>query len=137
LNNNGEKIKVAVVGFGKMGILHASILSALPEVKLTAVCEKSGLIRRFLKKMFKNILILDGAEKLSNIDLDAVYVTTPIPSHFPIIKFIYANGISNNVFVEKTLASNFNEANEICNLTRKFGGVNMVGYMRRARKGPR
>ena len=40
-----DKLKVAVVGFGKMGILHAGILNALPKVQLVAVCEKSGLIR--------------------------------------------------------------------------------------------
>jgi predicted dehydrogenase len=127
----GEKLKVAIVGFGKMGILHAGILNVLPEVKLAAICEKSGLIRRFLENVFKNVYVLDAIEKLSNLALDAVYVTTPIPSHFPIVKSIYAAGIAANVFVEKTLASNFCEAKEICDLARKFGGVNMVGYMRR------
>jgi predicted dehydrogenase len=126
-----EKLKVAIVGFGKMGILHASILNVLPEVRLAAICEKSGLIRRFLKKCLKNIYVFDALEKFSDLALDAVYVTTPIPSHFPIVKSIYAVGIAANVFVEKTLSSNFCEAKEICDLARKFGGVNMVGYMRR------
>jgi predicted dehydrogenase len=126
-----EKLKVAIVGFGKMGILHASILNVMPDVKLVAICEKSGLIRRFLKRVFKNVDVFDTIEELSELPLDTVYVTTPIPSHFPIVKSIYANGISANVFVEKTLASNFNEAKEICDLAKKFGGANMVGYMRR------
>jgi len=43
-----KELKVAVVGFGRMGMLHAGILNFLPRVKLAAVCEKSGLIRRFL-----------------------------------------------------------------------------------------
>jgi predicted dehydrogenase len=126
-----EKLKVAIVGFGKMGILHAGILNVLPEVKIVAICEKSGLIRRFLKKVFKNVYVFDAIEKLLNVSLDAVYVTTPIPSHFPIVKGIYAAEIAANVFVEKTLASNSCGAKELCDLARKFGGVNMVGYMRR------
>ncbi|MEM3551692.1 MAG: Gfo/Idh/MocA family oxidoreductase [Candidatus Bathyarchaeia archaeon] len=127
----GEKLRVGVVGFGKMGILHAGILNVLPSVELVAVCEKSGLIRRFLKRVFKDVNVVNCVEKLSGFDLDAVYVTTPIGSHFPIIKSIYEKGIVRNVFVEKTLTSNFDEARELCDLARKFSSVNMVGYMRR------
>jgi predicted dehydrogenase len=126
-----EKLKVAVVGFGKMGILHAGVLNVLPGVKLVAVCEKSGLIRRFLKKALRHVSVVDYVEKLSGFGLDAVYVTTPIGSHFPVVKRLYEDGIARHLFVEKTLASNFDEANELCELARKRGGVNMVGYMRR------
>ncbi|NWF86649.1 Gfo/Idh/MocA family oxidoreductase [Candidatus Bathyarchaeota archaeon] len=128
---NVEKLKIAVVGFGKMGMLHASILNVLPGVQLIALCEKSGLIRKFLKKAFSNIYVVDDVEKFSNLDLDAIYVTTPIPSHFPVAKNIYSAGIACNLFIEKTLASNFDDAKKLCDLAQKFGGVNMVGYMRR------
>jgi len=131
LNLSGDKVNAAVVGFGKMGMLHAGILNVLPGVRLVALCERSSLIRKFLKKLFKGIHVVDDVEKLSDFGLDAVYVTTPIPSHFSVVKNIYGLGISCNLFVEKTLASSFGEANELCDLTHKFGGVNMVGYMRR------
>jgi len=127
----GEKLKVAVVGFGKMGMLHAGILNILPSVKLVAVCEKTGLIRRFLKKVVRDVCVVDCVEKLSGLDLDAVYVTTPIESHFPVVKSLYESGVRCNLFVEKTLASNFGEAGRLCEMVRKLGGVNMVGYMRR------
>ncbi len=126
-----EKIRVAVVGFGKMGILHAGILNVLPMVKLAAICEKNSLIQKFLKKAVRNVQVVDCVEKLLGLDLDAVYVTTPIASHFPVVKGLYEVGITRNLFVEKTLASNFDEAHELCELTRKLRGVNMVGYMRR------
>jgi len=127
----GEKLKVAIVGFGKMGILHAGILNVLPEVKLVAICEKSGLIRRFLKKLFKNVLVVDDVGELSDFGLDAVHVTTPISSHFAVAKSVYDLRVASNVFVEKPLASNYDEARELCDLALRFGGVNMVGYMRR------
>lgn len=126
-----KELKVAVVGFGKMGILHAGILNVLPMVKLAAVCDKSGLVRRFLKKVFRDVDVVDCVEKLSRLDLDVVYVTTPIGSHFSVVKSLYEGGTARNLFVEKTLASNFDEANELCGLARKLGGVNMVGYLRR------
>ncbi|MEM1582420.1 MAG: Gfo/Idh/MocA family oxidoreductase [Candidatus Bathyarchaeia archaeon] len=126
-----RRLRVAVVGFGKMGMLHAGILNTLPGVQLAAICEKNGLIRRFLKKIFRDVVIVDSVEKLSNIGLEAVYVTTPIRSHFPVVKSIYESGVAYNLFVEKTLASNFDEARRICDWARRFCGVNMVGYVRR------
>jgi len=126
-----RELRVAVVGFGKMGMLHAGILNVLPRVKLVAICEKNGLIRRFLKKAVKNVQVVGCVEKLAKLDLDAVYVTTPIASHFPVVKALCEGGIARHFFVEKTLASNFKEACVLCDLARKFGEVNMVGYMRR------
>jgi predicted dehydrogenase len=126
-----DKLKVAVVGFGKMGILHAGILNALPKVKLVAVCEKSGLIRRFMRKLFRDVSVVGDVDELLDLDLDAVYVTTPISCHFAVVKSIYDLKVASNVFVEKPLASNYGEARELCGLARRLGGVNMVGYMRR------
>ena len=124
-------LKVAVVGMGKMGLLHASILNAIPEAELAALCDKSFLIRKFLKKLFKEIAVVNSVDKLSRFDLDAVYITTPIALHYPIAKTIYTENIAPNLFIEKTLASNFKESKELCELAQNSGGVNMVGYMRR------
>jgi predicted dehydrogenase len=127
----GETLSVAVVGLGKMGLLHAGILNVLPNVEVTALCDKSFLIRKFMKKVFDGIRIVDDVEKLCDLDLDAVFVTTPIPSHFPVARTIYQSKVARNLFVEKTLASSYDEAKELCELARRFGGVNMVGYTRR------
>ncbi len=126
-----ESLKVAVVGLGKMGLLHASILNVLPSVQLRALCDKSRLILKFCKSVFKKIHLVDNVEKLAGLDLDAVHVTTPIFSHFPVTRTIYLKGIARNVFVEKTLASRYEKATELCELAETFGGVNMVGYMKR------
>jgi predicted dehydrogenase len=126
-----ETLRVAVVGLGKMGLLHTCILNVLPNVKLTALCEKSAITRKFLKKVFNEIHIVDDLEKLSDLNLDMVYVTTPIPSHFPIVRTLYLKKIARNLFVEKTLASSYDESKELCELAQNFGGVNMVGYLRR------
>jgi predicted dehydrogenase len=126
-----ENLRVAVIGLGKMGLLHASILNTLPNVELAALCDKSSLIRKFCKKMIDNVHVVDDVEKLSDLGLDAVYVTTPIPSHFVVMDILYSRKIARNVFVEKTLAANPDEAKKLCDLAQSFGGVNMVGYMKR------
>ena len=98
-----EVLDVAVVGLGKMGLLHSCILSVLPNVRLCAVCDKSGLIRRVGKRVFKHARLLDDIDKLADLKVDAVHVTTPIPSHFFIAKVLHSKGIARNLFVEKTL----------------------------------
>jgi len=127
----GESLRVAVVGLGKMGLLHASILNVLPNVELTALCDKSVILRKFLKKVFKEIRIVDDLEKLSDVNPDAVYVTTPTFSHFPVARTLYLKEIARNLFVEKTLASSYGKAEELCKLAQRFGDANMVGYMKR------
>jgi len=127
----GDSLKVGVVGLGKMGLLHTGILNTLDGVKLAAVCDKSGLIRRFFKKLLGEVQVVDDLEKLSDLGLDVVYVTTPIPSHFPVTWAIYSRRIARNVFVEKTLASSYDEAKDLCRLAQDSGGANMVGYMKR------
>jgi hypothetical protein len=43
-------VRIAIVGLGKMGLLHASILSTLSDVELVGLGDKSRLIRRFAGK---------------------------------------------------------------------------------------
>lgn len=126
-----EKLRVASIGLGKMGLLHSCILNVMPGVELAALCEQSRIIRRFFKKLFNQVPIVDDVEKLAESNLDAVYITTPIPSHFSIAKIIYEKEIARNLFIEKTLASSYEEAKQLYELAKRFRSVNMVGYMRR------
>jgi predicted dehydrogenase len=126
-----SELKVAVVGLGKMGLLHACILNTMPSVELSAVCEKSGFTRKLFKKIMPNIPIVGDVSEFSGLGLDAVYVTTPISSHFSVAKAVLQDKLADNLFMEKPLTSNYTESKELCELMAKTGGVNMVGYLRR------
>jgi predicted dehydrogenase len=126
-----ERLRIAVVGLGKMGLLHASILNVMPSVEVVALCDKSSLLLKFVKKLFKEAQVVDDVERLADLNLDSVYVTTPIPVHFPVVKTLYLKKVARNLFVEKTLASSWDKAKELCELAQSFGDVNMVGYMKR------
>jgi len=129
---SGNKIlRVGVVGLGKMGFMHASLLSVLPNLSLRVLCDKSWVIGNISKRLFSHSEMVNDIGKLEEDYLDAVFITTPIPSHFSVAKALYSQRITRNLFVEKTLASNFNEAKELCRLAEDSGGVNMVGYHKR------
>lgn len=58
-------------------------------------------------------------------------MATPISGHFPIVASLLSANVVRNIFVEKTLASNWDKSRNLCELARISGGVNMVGYMKR------
>lgn len=126
-----DTLEVGVIGLGKMGVMHACLLNILPSVKVTALCDKSRLMGTIAKRVFRECLVTGKLDKLADLDLDAIYVLTPIPSHYRIIKEILALNIASNVFVEKTLTSNYAQSEELCKLTQNRQGINMVGYMKR------
>jgi predicted dehydrogenase len=128
-----RKLRFGVIGLGKMGLLHASLLNVISNVEVFALCDKSTLMNRLYKKVFSptGVRMVNDVDKLSGLDLDAVYITTPISSHSYIIKNLYTKGITRNIFVEKTLASNYNQDRELCEIAKNVGGINMVGYMKR------
>ena len=114
-----------------MGMLHASIVNTIPDVQLSALYDKNSLVVRFASKTFTDICVTDNLERFSDLSLDAVYVTTPIPTHYSILKAIYSIGMARNLFVEKTLASSYEQAAKLCQEAKAAGGVTMVGYMSR------
>jgi len=126
-----DDLRVAVIGLGKMGLLHASILNMMPSVEVVALCDKSSLLLRFVKKLFRGVRVVKNFEKLSDLDIDCAYVTTPIPVHFPVVRALYLMDVTRNLFVEKTLADSWNNAKELSELAEDCGGINMVGYMKR------
>jgi len=126
-----REVRVGVVGLGKMGLLHASLLNTFSDVKLVALCEKSSLVLRFGKKIFRDQHLVDNVQELHRYDLDAALVTTPIPSHFAISNEILTRGIAKHLFVEKTLSSSYENSEALCKLAETSKGVNMVGYMKR------
>jgi len=124
-------IKVGVIGFGKMGLLHASILNSLPDTKVTTVCERSFVIRHFAHNIIPEIALFNEVEDLIGQKLDAVYVTTPVASHFTIVETILSNNICKNIFVEKPLSMNSQKSIILCKILEKTGGIGMVGFHKR------
>ena len=125
------ELKVGIVGLGKMGFLHASILNVIPNVEIVALCDKSSVLLKIAKKLFKKAKIAKDIEKLADLNINTLYITTPIPSHYSILKNVFSTNLVHNLFVEKTLTSNWVESNELCKIAEICTKTNMVGYMKR------
>jgi predicted dehydrogenase len=122
---------IGIVGLGKMGILHASIINALDGCSVAAICEKERLVSEFAKKFLPNIAFYSDARSMVNKEkLDAVFVTTPISTHLPILRQI-ADSTSIPVFIEKPLAASYEDALTMAQLSKEKRMITMVGYQKR------
>lgn len=123
---------VAIVGLGKMGFLHAGIVNALPSCKVTAVCESESLIVRMATKLMRGVSFYKNvSEMIEQETIDAVFITSPIHTHVPIIRSILEANATLGLFSEKPLAANGADALEVAEATTKLGVANMVGFHKR------
>ena len=123
-------IKVGIIGAGRMGITHYSILNSHPEVKITSVADTSGMVLYMMKKYLAGLTTFKDYKKLIEEDKpDALIVSTPPNLHYPILKLAANNNI--HVFVEKPYTNNYMHASELAEIFRTKGLVNQVGYVNR------
>ena len=126
-------MKISVIGLGKMGLLHAGIVNSLPDARVTAVCETDFFLSTAAKALLpKEIAVYRDLNKMIlEEDPDAIYVTTPIDTHVPIINDSFRAKSNLSMFVEKPLVSSYDEAKVACEAASRSSGINMVGFQRR------
>src|ERR1700743_1499366 len=92
-------LKVGLIGAGKMGISHLSIIGAHPDVEVVGVCDTSKMVNDFLSKYCKFNCFTDYQKMIDETKPDAVVVAVPTKFHYPVIKYLLDKKIS--VFAEK------------------------------------
>ena len=119
-------IKGAIIGLGKMGLSHAAIVGAHPNVEMVAVCDMSTLILDAFKK-YTNVKTYTNYEKmLENESLDFVVIALPTKYHHPVAKAALERNI--HVFCEKPFVLHATEGEELVKIASEKGLVNQVGY---------
>jgi predicted dehydrogenase len=123
---------LALIGLGKMGLLHAGLFSALQDHPLTIVSEEDGLLARLARKIMPKARVYqDYNEMIAREELDAVVITTPVQTHARIIFDILETRPGLSIFVEEPLASTYADARRVCEAARDSSGIHMVGFQRR------
>ena len=102
-------IKVSILGIGRMGKNHLRVLSMLKGVVVTKIFDVNEDELKSLSEQYGVPYTLDAEEALEGAD--AAIIVTPTSTHFDYFKLCI--GKLNNVFVEKPLAENYAEAQEI------------------------
>jgi predicted dehydrogenase len=121
---------VAVVGLGRMGMLHLMDCLHIDDVKVVATADSSKRALNKAKSLGVSRLYTDYHDLLNHTsDIDAVVISLPNFLHFESIQLALEAGL--NVFVEKPMARNVEECREIVKLVEKSGRKFMVGHVMR------
>ena len=124
------KLRGAVVGFGKLGLLHAGLINGLPNSTLSAVVESSSLVQRVIGQHFSDVEVVANVERLIQLNKpDFAVVATPTGSHIDVAEKLVRANIP--VLIEKPLALSALEAKPLMTALREKWVPNMVGYMGR------
>ena len=121
------KTRVAVIGVGALGRHHARILSALPDVELAAVVDIKEARAREIGGLVNAQWSTSAAEMLGRVD--AVTVAVPTDSHLAVALPFLQRGTA--VLVEKPLARNAPEAQQMIDAAAASGAVLGVGHTER------
>ena len=122
-----SKIKVGVIGVGRMGKYHVGILSELPEVELATVVDIDSKSRKIIEENYGT----PGFENYKDIygKVDAAVVAVPTGLHFPIAKDLLNAGI--HVLLEKPCANNLDHARELFRIAEDKALTLHIGHVER------
>jgi predicted dehydrogenase len=120
-------LRVAIIGAGHLGRIHARIAAALEEIELVAVADPVEAARESVAQEARTRGVADYRELIGEIE--AAIIATPTHTHHAIGMDLLAGGVP--LLIEKPIAANAADANELVALARKKGLALQVGHVER------
>ncbi len=124
-----DRLKIAIIGAGIMGNLHARTYSTLHNIDLVAVCDIDKLNCEKLAGLYETKFYSDYKKLLLEESLDGVSITVPTLLHKEVALACIDQGI--NILIEKPLAGSVEEANQIVKAAYKKAVILGVGHIER------
>ena len=122
-----NRLRGAVVGFGRMGMTHYSILNPHPAVEFVSICDPSSFVRRNAEKQLRIKAYSDYDKLLVDSEPDFVIVATPTGLHAE--QALHAIRQAKHIFMEKPLALTAGEGQQLLAALDEKPVVNQVGYV--------
>ncbi len=124
-------IKICILGAGRVGRLHTGNLTRyLPGGQVAALIDPVVEARQSLAQEFGIPACFASLEEaLEKVDFDAAVITTPTPTHRALA--VMAAGRGKHVFLEKPMALNLQECDDILKAASGAGVILQIGFMRR------
>ncbi len=114
-----EKIRTAIVGYGKVAHLHAQALVAIPEAELVAVGGRDAGRAGAFAGQYGITAFTDIEEMIQMAGVQAVIICTPHPAHVePAVAAAHAGA---HVLVEKPLAASLFDCDRMIQAARQAG----------------
>ncbi len=124
-----QRLRVLVVGVGKMGLSHLAILRAHPQVEIVGVCDSSRYVLDVLNKYSGLPTYSDYGRMVDSVAADAAVIATPTRTHYDLAMTALKAG--HHVFCEKPLALSVEQSAALTAEAAARGLVGQVGYHNR------
>jgi predicted dehydrogenase len=123
-----DPVRIGVAGLGYWGPNLARNFASLPDCELAWCCDASEAARDRWRPAFPGArFTADLDDLLSDPDLDAVVLATPVPTHGELAETVLRAG--KHCFVEKPLAQSVADAERAVAAARETGRTLMVGHL--------
>jgi predicted dehydrogenase len=121
-------ITVAVVGAGAWGRNHIRVFSEIPNVRLKYICDSDSSKLTSIQKAFPKSQVVDKLTPiLQDQEVRGVVVASSAISHYSLSKEILL--ADKDVLVEKPMALNAKDAEEMLEIGKKRRRILMVGHL--------
>jgi len=122
-----DKIRIGVIGVGRMGQPHCRVYSSLRQAQLVGVCDTNAEAGRQVAQQYDVPFYheIDGLLE----QVDAVSLVTPTPFHFDLAKRCLERGI--HVLIEKPIAETLEQAEILAQMAENSGLIVQVGHIER------
>jgi len=122
-----DKIRVGVIGVGRLGQHHARLYADSPNADLVGVVDTDRSRAGKIARSYSTQALFDHRMLLGRVD--AVSVAVPTTIHHEIARDFLNNGV--HVLVEKPITATVPQARELVDLARKKKLVLQVGHVER------
>jgi len=123
-----KKLNFAVIGAGRFAKNHIRILQESKDVNLIGIASRTkeslDVARGSVPK--NAVLTTDASKLINNKDVDCVLIATPPSTHFELAKAAIKAG--KHVLLEKPMATNLKEADELRKIVKNQDKVFMVAH---------
>jgi len=114
-----ERVRTALIGYGKVAHTHAQALRSLPESEFVAVCGRNLDRARVFAEQYHVRAYTDLAEMIRDMGVEAITVCTPHPVHADPV--VTAADLGVHALVEKPLASSLRDCDAMIGAARRAG----------------
>ncbi|MFQ5681060.1 MAG: Gfo/Idh/MocA family oxidoreductase [Candidatus Omnitrophota bacterium] len=122
-----KKVKIAVIGCGRLGAFHARIYRELSGSRLTATCDIDRQRAEDTAGKFSVKAVYDYRKLIGKID--AVSICAPTRKHYEIARFFLREKV--HVLIEKPITDNIAEAKRLVTIAAKNKSIIQVGHIER------
>src|SRR5438093_12798969 len=124
-----RQLKMGMIGIGVGGTEILPAMETAPEIDLYAGADMNPVTRERFKERYPNAKVYDSIETLcADPEVEAVWVSTPNRFHGP--HSIYALEHGKHVVVEKPMALNMQEAENMVRAAEQNGRMLLAGHTR-------